>query len=131
MADNSRRGERKRAKMVAFCGHLLAYPTVQQAAEATGISSRSATRWIKSELFKEIYTASRAATLKAVNGLLRASSVGAVETLAAIARDPGAAATARCNAARAILEGMLKLNESTELEERIAELEKLAGGAKN
>ena len=133
MADSpqkQRRNDRRRAQMVSFCGHLLAFPTVEQAARATGISSRSATRWIRSELFKEIYTESRAATLKAVSGLLRASSVGAVETLAAIARDKDAAATARCNAARAILEGMLKLNESTELEQRIAELEALAGGQK-
>lgn len=121
------RAERKYAQLVAFCGHLLSYPTVVEAAKATGISSRTATRWLHSAEFQKVYVANREATLANVASMLRQSSVGAVEALAAVIRDPEAPATAKTNAARAILDNLLHVIETEELERRIKQIEAAAG----
>jgi len=120
------RAANKRKQMSAFAGHLLSFPTVTEAAKATGISSRTATRWLKSAEFKQIYVSSREATLLAITGMLRQSSVGACEALAAVVRDPESAPTARTAAARAILDSLRGLMQDFELESRLAQLETLA-----
>ena len=123
-----RRAERKREKMLRFIGALMSYSTVREAAESCNISARTATTWIKSREFRAAYSDSRQATMEAVTSLLRAAAPGAVERLAKLAKDDSAPATASCSAARSILDGLLRLQEAVEIESRIAELEKLAGG---
>ncbi|HEV3330546.1 MAG TPA: hypothetical protein VG096_06175 [Bryobacteraceae bacterium] len=133
MSDNpirETRAERKRRQMVAFNDALLAFPTIALAAKASGVSSRQASRWIKSPEFAAVYVESRRATMSSVAALLRAGSIGAAEALTEITKDPKAAPTARTAASRAVLDGLLRLTEVAELEERVRSLEALAGERK-
>lgn len=120
---SGKRAERTRQTMIRFAGTMLAYPTIAQAADAAGISPRTASRWLRSTEFKAIYADTREATLEATLGMLRALSVGACEALGQVVRNPDAAPTARTNAARSILDSMLRLTELQDLDKRLKTLE--------
>jgi len=109
--------------MTAFVGHLLTSPTIDVASRKTGISPRTASRWLHSEEFTREYVRQREASLQNLAHMLRSSSVGAVEALADIIRDPKAPSTAKSNAARSILSSLLQITEQSELEERLKRLE--------
>lgn len=118
--------ERRHRKLVQFHDALLSYPTVTAAAAASGICARTATRWLHSQEFKDIYVNSRQATLESAAALPRASSTGSIEALASIVRDPEAASTARVAAAGRILDVLLRITEAQEFETRLAKLERCA-----
>jgi hypothetical protein len=124
------RAERKRREMVQFHDAMMSCATVALAAKAVGVSARTATRWLKSREFAEAYREARKATMGSVAALLRAGSIGAAEALIQIAKDPEGAPTARTSAGRAVLDGLLRLSEIAELEERVKTLESLAGERK-
>jgi hypothetical protein len=118
--------ERRRQKIADFHNALLSHSTVAGAARATGISARTATVWLKSPEFKEIYVESRRATLEASAGLLRACASGSIQALSEIVNDREAASTARVQAAGRILDAMLRLTEAAELDKRLEALEAAA-----
>jgi hypothetical protein len=120
------RRERKRRQLGEFVGHLLTSKTIDEAASKVGVSSRSATRWLRTEEFRSVYVEHRQATLQNVATMLRQSSVGAVEALAAVIKDPDAPATAKTNAAKSILDSMLRVIETQEIESRLKALEEIA-----
>jgi hypothetical protein len=97
-----------------------------EACKVAGISPRTGARWIRTDVFAEIYSEKRRATLQAAGGLLKAGSIGSIETLTSIAINPEAAATARVAAAKAVLDSMLRVVELNEVEERLAKLEATA-----
>ncbi len=128
MSDSARketRAERKRREVGEFVGHLLTAPTVAIAAQKMGISPRTATRWIRSEAFRDAFVESRRATFTNLQKLLQAGSVGSVEALCSVIADASSAPTARTAAARAVLDGLLRVTEVRDLEDRMARLEAL------
>lgn len=120
------RKARKQRLMLQFCRAFLSYPNVADAAKACGVSARTATVWLKSDEFKDVYVESRATDRKAMHALVRAALPGAIETLAELSRDKTAAATARCNASRALVEADSQMTQDFEFEQRLQTLEKLA-----
>lgn len=131
MSDSLRREtrrERKRRLIGEFVGHLLTSKTVDDAARKTGVTSRTATRWLRTEEFRDVYVEQRQATLANLATMLRQSSVGAVEALAEVIKDPQADGTPKIAAAKSILDTMLKVIDSQEIESRLRKLEGLAGG---
>ena len=117
------RKAKKHRLMASFSGHLLSYASTAEAAKAAGVTVRQASRWLHDPEFNRVYVEQREATLRNVAGLLRASAIGAVESLAELCRSRDTADTARASAARSILDSLLRVIEAQELEERIAALE--------
>jgi hypothetical protein len=114
--------ERRLARMSAFCRALLSCETVAEAAAEVNISSRSATRWMKSQLFRECYAAQKAN----INASLAAVVTGSIARLAAIAKNPKTPVNQRLRVdiALASLWGKLDQEATTD---RLAELEARLG----
>ncbi|ACL04491.1 phage protein [Desulfatibacillum aliphaticivorans] len=101
---------------------LLTLPTMAQAAESAGITSRTLLRWLKNEDFIEAYRqARREVVQQAVAGIQGAMSE-ALDTLRDVMKDAQATPAARVSAARTILDMGLK---GVELEDVLVRLEAL------
>ncbi|ACL06907.1 phage protein [Desulfatibacillum aliphaticivorans] len=101
---------------------LLTLPTMAQAAESAGITSRTLLRWLKNEDFIEAYRqARREVVQQAVAGIQGAMSE-ALDTLRGVMKDAQATPAARVSAARTILDMGLK---GVELEDVLVRLEAL------
>lgn len=116
--------------MIQFHAALFSCATVEAAAKSVGITPRTATRWLKSPEFKQAYIESYSGSPATMLSLSRATGLPALERLAKLIRSDETPATAAVAAARAVLDLMLQLTETRELEERIRSLEEIAGGQK-
>jgi hypothetical protein len=118
------KGEKLSRKQEDAIVALLTAPTIQAAAEATGITYITLWRWMQIPEFKEQY---REARLEAVRqAVSRLSQIGseAVDVLRDIMNDQEAPASSRVTAAKSILEGAFKGIELDDLAARIEALEK-------
>ncbi len=108
----------------AFLLALARGVAVKTAAQAAGVSERTASRRLADPEFRRAVSAARAALLDRAIGQLADASSDAAEVLKGLLNvaDP----RIRVRAATSILELAPKLRESAELEERVAELERLA-----
>lgn len=112
-----------RPKQGAFVAALLVHPTIEAAAEAAGISRRTAHRYlelepVKAALVRSLDDAMGQATRRAV-----AAMTEAIQTLEAIHTDGAQPTGARVSAARAILDAGPRLREALDLAERVSALE--------
>jgi hypothetical protein len=111
---------RQRERAVAA---LLSQPTIQNAAEETGISSRTLKRWLNDPAFQDLYRAAKNELLAAATTRLRAAAGQAVTVLDSVANDAKATSAARVTAAKAILELALRAHELENQELRLAVFE--------
>lgn len=118
--------ERRRKQIGAFHDALIGAQTMEEACKIAGISARTGSRWIRSDVFSEIYSQRRQATLESAASLLRAASIGSIEALSRIVRDKDAPATATVQAAGRILDLLLRITELSEIERSLQELEAAA-----
>lgn len=95
--------------------------TTAQAAEAAGVSTRTIQRWVHDTEFALDVRDARKDLLQHAVGRLAAGAAQAVDTLLAALDDKDT--RNRVQAARVLLDTLLPLRESLELEERIAALE--------
>jgi hypothetical protein len=102
--------------------NLLQFPTLQQAAEATGIGLRTLQLWLKDDAFQELYRKAKADLLEGATTQLRVESRKMVEVLVKIAKDTKVNAAARVTAARSVLELALRAHEIEDLWQQIQEL---------
>lgn len=132
MSDNPVRETRKERKArlqgLFFTAFFISRAPVDVAAQAAGISPKTGTRWLRSPEFHEWLVESHVASPQSVLSFARSIIIPALQRMAAIVRDSGSPATAAVAAAKLIAELMLRLHEVTQMEQRIAELERLAGG---
>ncbi len=105
---------------------LLAYPTVREAAETTGVGVSTINRWLSETAFRARYEAARREMLDGAKNALRAASLGAVQTLHTISIDTNAKESARVSAAKTILELVLRISETDDVLARIEKLEAAA-----
>ncbi len=119
MAGYAKLGDRQEKVIAA----LLAFPTVRQAAESVGVGESTVTRWMTEPEFKARYEAARRELLDSAKTALRAASLGAVSTLAAISGDVNAKDSARVSAAKSILDLVLRIHETEDVLARIEKLE--------
>jgi hypothetical protein len=102
---------------------LAAGQSVRDAAQACGMSRKTAERRLKDPPFREALKAARAAiydeSLRRGTGMV----TQALDVLGTIMNDKTAPATARVNAAARIIETAQRLREADELTERVARLE--------
>ncbi|MGH9652471.1 MAG: hypothetical protein ACRD6B_03280, partial [Bryobacteraceae bacterium] len=68
--------ERRRRQIGEFHDALVGAKTMEEACRVAGISARTGARWIRSDVFAEIYSERRRATLQSASGLLKAGSIG-------------------------------------------------------
>jgi len=102
---------------------LLSEPTMEAAAEASGVSRRTMTRWLGDPAFiSELRNAEQAAIDEAVRRLISLVH-NSVALLGSIVEDAEQPISQRRMAAEAILDFMMKLRSTRDLETRIEELE--------
>lgn len=95
--------------------------TTGQAAKAAGVSGRTVLRWLDDPAFRQEVTDTRTELLHLAVGRLAAASTKAVDALVdALDNERG---QARVQAARTLLDAVLALRESLDLEQRLAALE--------
>lgn len=103
---------------------LLTANTKKDAAKAAGVSERTVYNYLERPECKAEYEAAQQDLITAAAGQIRRSFEPAITALRNITEDPATGKTARVQAARALLEYGLRLAEYTDLEERIAALER-------
>jgi hypothetical protein len=102
---------------------LLREPTIQAAAEATGVSRATIFRWLSDPVFSSAHREARGRLLESTLTALQAASADAVICLREVINDKTAQVSARVSAARSVLEMGLKAREVLEVEERLKVLE--------
>jgi hypothetical protein len=110
---------------------LLAHRSLEDAARAVGISTKTLLRWLKEPQFDAAYRKARRAAFSQSVARLQQASGAAVSTLLKIMVDPNAPASTRVRAADSVLDHGAKAIEIEDIEVRVAELERAAGEAAN
>ena len=123
---------RRRRLIGEFAGHFVALRNVDEAAKATGVTVRTARRWLASDAFGQAYVELQRPTLEATAKLARALTPTYLKALGEIVANPQAADTARVAAAREIRESNEAFNEVPDLvaalQARIRQLEERLEG---
>jgi hypothetical protein len=120
-------GEKKSRKLDQFIAGLLAYPSVEAAAESVGIGIATARRWLKDPAVVESYRVARRDAMQHALARLEQAASGSVECLAEV-QSKGESESARVSAARCILETALRSVELNDIQERLDKLERIAKG---
>jgi hypothetical protein len=111
------------ARIDALALALASGKTITEAAAAADLSRRTATRQVADPDFRRRVAALRAEMVARALGKMADGMTDAVDTLRALLNAEGE--SVRLGAARSILELGNKLREAVELEERLAEVERL------
>lgn len=106
---------------------LLSEPTQAAAAKKLGISARTLRRYLAEPDFLEAYQQAHAQLVEDATKRMQRGLSSAVDTLQEIATDQDAGKTARVAAARSLLEQTLRYTELSDIMNRIAKLEEMAG----
>lgn len=110
---------------VAIVG-LLTQPTIDEAAKHAGVSGPTLWRWMQEPTFQTEYRKARRQAMGQATAQLQQAGCIAVKALKEIIQGSGGSASARVAAARTVLEIGLRAIELEDLDERVAELERLA-----
>jgi len=106
-----------------FCVALLTAPSIEAAAQAAGISRRSAHYYLKKPEVRDYIRQLSGQAMKQATRRAVSAMAGALATLEEIHADAEAPASARVSAARAILENAARLSADIDILERIERLE--------
>ena len=107
---------------------LLTNPTKEQAAAAAGIGISTMKRYLADQDFQTEYRKAVSKLIEDAATQAKQSLSPALSCLREIVNDGEETATARIQAARALLEYGLRLTEVYDLSQRIDRLEELSGG---
>lgn len=102
---------------------LLATPSKEAAAKAAGISTRSLRDYLADPEFQAEYKKAFGNMVEEATRQAQQALAPALSTLREIVEDKGEDANARISAARAILSNGMKLIETTDILDRLTELE--------
>jgi len=106
-----------------FAGALLTAPSIDAAADAAGISRRSAFYYLKKPEVRQYIRHLSDEAMKQAMRQAVAAMAGALATLETIHADAEQPAGARVSACRALLENAARLNTELDIIERIETLE--------
>jgi hypothetical protein len=109
---------------------LLTHRSLEDAARAVGISTKTLLRWLKEPGFDAEYRKARRAAFSQSVARLQQASGAAVSTLLKIMVDSNAPASTRVRAADSVLDHSAKAIELEDIEVRVAELERAAAVSK-
>ena len=102
---------------------LLAYPTIKQASEATGVAEPTIYLKLRDSKFKQRYNEAKTQMLNNTVMFLQGKLQEATATIVDIMSDNENAPQVRINAARSVFDYCIKLTEQTEILTRIEVLE--------
>ena len=125
----ARGAEKLTTKQAALLAALLEKPTVAEAAEAAGVSLRSAWRYLSEPDFQTEYRAARRAAVEHTIARLQADGAHAARVLREVADDAQAPASARVAAARAIIEQGLSGAKLQDLAEEVEQIKAMLAEA--
>ena len=106
---------------------LLNNSTIRDAARAIEVDESTVYRWLQQQGFRRAYMEMRRELVRQAIATAQRSTGEAVNVLKEIMNDTDKPGSARIQAAKTILEFAIKASEVEEMEERIAQLEKLLG----
>jgi hypothetical protein len=115
-------GRKKEEAIVA----LLTTRTIEEAARAVDVSTKTLLRWQKEPEFDAAYRAAKRAAFAQSIARLHHLSSAAVSTLGKIMLDAGTPPATRVRAADSILDHTAKAIEIEDVEARVSELERAA-----
>ena len=102
---------------------LLSNANTRTAAKAVGVDEATLWRWLQDKEFHAAYMTIRRESVSLSIARLQQSTMEAVNTLKAIAKDKKAPSSSRVMAAKAIIEYSIKAVEIEDLAVRLAEVE--------
>jgi hypothetical protein len=103
--------------------NLLSHPTVEAAAEATGVGRTTLLRWLKEQDFQDDYEKARRKIVQQATAQLRGIMGLAIKTLQDVMLDSEAPSSAKVCAAKAVIDGALRATELEDLDGRLQSLE--------
>jgi hypothetical protein len=119
MPNRGRKGADETLLAALACG-----ATIDGAARQAGVSRRTAQRRTSNPEFLRRLAEARTDMVQRASGGLTAAAMESVKTLLALQQGPANPPAVRLGAARAVLEIGMKLRGATELEERLAVVER-------
>jgi len=117
VAQRGKKIQDERLLLALACG-----VTVEAAAQAAGLSKRTAYRRLEAPSFCQRLQQVRGEMVQRTSGMLTAAAGESVKALLALVKE-GTPPAVRLGAARALLELGMKLREQADLEQRLAALE--------
>ena len=117
---------RKKEEAIAA---LLSQRNVEEAARSVGISPNTLLRWMKESEFDAAYRKARRDAFGQSVARLQQGTAAAATTLLKTMIDPNTPPSVRVRAAEAIFNHAAKAIELEDMEARISELERSAGGS--
>lgn len=114
-------------RQARFVSALLSSPTIEAAAAAAGISSRTGRRYLRDPNVRRAISAAVDEAMGRATHLAVQAMVNALMTLEEIHTDRKAPVGPRVSAARAVLEIAPKLREALDLADRVSALEQEIG----
>lgn len=109
---------------------LLSQRSVEDAARAVGVGTRTLMRWLKQPEFDKAYRQARRDAFAQATARLQQASGTAVSVLVKIMIDGSSPASSRVRAADCVLGHASKAIELEDIEARLAELERSVEGTK-
>ena len=119
-------GEKLARKQEQAIAALLVHRTVEEAANAVGVSAKTLFRWQQQPEFREAYRQARRDAYSQCTARLQHASSAAVSTLLKVLVDPNARDASKVRAADCVLSRASKAIELEEIEARLVELERSA-----
>jgi hypothetical protein len=116
----SQLGRKKEEAIVA----LLTQRTIEDAAHAVNVSTKTILRWLKDPEFEAVYRAAKWAAFGQSIARLHHLSSAAVSILAKVMLDSATPPATRVRAADSILDHAAKAIEMEDIERRVSELER-------
>ena len=123
MAGHGTKLGRKQEEAIAA---LLSQRSIEDAARACGVGTRSLIRWLKLPEFNTAYRDARRAAVSQSVARLQQATGAAVSTLLKVMVDPNTPASTKVRAADSVLDHSAKAIEIEDLEVRLTELERAA-----
>ena len=121
MAGHGTKLARKQEEAIAA---LLTQRSIEEAARACGLGTRTLIRWMKLPEFNAAYREARRAVFSQSIARLQQATTAAVSTLLKVMVDPNTPASTRVRAADSVLDHSAKSIEIEDIEARVAELER-------
>jgi uncharacterized protein (UPF0147 family) len=115
-------GRRQEEAIIA----LLTHRSVEEAAKAVGVASKTLFRWLQIPEFDQAYRKARRAAFSQSTARLQQATSAAVSTLLKIMVDPNAPASTRVRAADSVLDHAKQAIEIEDIDVRVAALEQAA-----
>jgi hypothetical protein len=122
-------GDRRPRRLDQFLAALLEHPSMESAARATGITRKTAQRWLADPIVSARFRHIRRQAVELAMARIEHAVSAAVTCLAEI-QEHGESESARIAAARTIIETAMRSIELGDIQQRLDALERIAEGRK-